>query len=212
MELLLLILIGFYYFNLKSNLNFKHIFSLFIYHQQLFIDNLSKSASNYFRLTVILAMSFFIFHTFFKNLSANNIRTSTIIVDTKNLILSKTDLLNSYRNACWMHGEIDSELFKDSPPKSFLQLVWTKKNSAIPCFVKKTSPGIYLDLFKTYFVMAKKTAVYMLMQFFYKFIPYKMWISSEIFHRFSTFYYFSKLTQSSIKNEINKLYALLVLN
>lgn len=106
MELLMLILISVYLYYLNFKLNFREFFSLFLYHQNLLIENLNVRPP-YFRLIVVLVLSFSIFHAFFKTILSNNVKTDKVVLDTSNLIITKSDLLNSYRNVCWMYDEID---------------------------------------------------------------------------------------------------------
>ena len=106
MELLMLILISVYLCYLNVKLKFSEFLSLFLYHQNLLIEN-RNVRTPYFRLIVALVLSFSIFHAFFKTVLLNNIKTDKVVVDTSNLIISETDLLNSHRNICWMYGEID---------------------------------------------------------------------------------------------------------
>lgn len=175
MQILMLCLVIIYIRFKNSSINLRESFNKFLHHQTMLIDNLTnQKISLYFKIIVFLVISTSIFHSFLKTVMANAIKTSKIIVDTSSLILTKTDLINTYRNVCWMHGEIDLEIFRDSREESFKHEIWLKKNSEPVCTFKKTSPGVYLDLFKTYFMITKRTAILMMMQMFYKFIPYKM--------------------------------------
>lgn len=61
-------------------------------------DNLNRPALKYFNLIFYLMIGFLVFHAFIKNLSTNNINSTKIVVDTSALILTETDLFNSYRN------------------------------------------------------------------------------------------------------------------
>lgn len=72
---------------------------------------LKKIKISYLRLYLL---AYVLYLTLFRTFFYNSIKTTKVVIDTEDLLKSASDILGSYRKACWLDGKKSTLYCRDN--------------------------------------------------------------------------------------------------